>query len=108
LGHLQRLLAELGHVVPIRSFEESYRTIHTAEVLALMEKGDPSWERMVPPNVGPWTMIMGRIFPNGLLLRASRGAEAWSGPVAAAAFGIGGYVTASRLIRTTASCGPVR
>jgi len=37
--------------VPIRSFDESYLTIHTPEVLALIEKDDPSWERMVPPKV---------------------------------------------------------
>jgi hypothetical protein len=42
---------ELGHIVPIRSFDESYLAIHTPEVLALIEKGDPSWERMVPPKV---------------------------------------------------------
>jgi hypothetical protein len=49
--HLQILLMELGHLVPIRSFEESYLAIHTPEVLALIEKDDPSWERMVPPKV---------------------------------------------------------
>jgi len=49
--HLHRLLGELGHIVPLRSFDESYLTIHTPEVLALIEKDDPSWERMVPPKV---------------------------------------------------------
>jgi len=49
--HLHRLLAELGHIVPIRSFDESYLTIHTPEVLALIENDDSSWERMVPPRV---------------------------------------------------------
>ena len=49
--HLHTLLVELGHVVPIRSFDQSYLAIHTPEVLALIEKDDPSWERMVPPKV---------------------------------------------------------
>ena len=49
--HLHRLLMELGHIVPIRDVDESYLSIHTAEVLALIEKGDPAWERMVPPKV---------------------------------------------------------
>jgi len=49
--HLHKLLGELGHIVPIRSFDESYLPIRTPEVLALIEKGDPSWEGMVPPKV---------------------------------------------------------
>jgi hypothetical protein len=49
--HLHKLLTELGHVVPIRSFDESYLAIRTPEVLALIEKDDPSWERMVPRKV---------------------------------------------------------
>jgi len=49
--HLHPLLVELGRVVPIRPFDESYLAIQTPEVLALIEKDDPSWERMVPPKV---------------------------------------------------------
>ena len=49
--HLHKLLVELGHVVPIRPSDESYLAIHTPEVLSLIEKDDPSWERMVPPKV---------------------------------------------------------
>ena len=49
--HLHRLLVELGHIVPIRPSDESYLAIHTPEVLALIQKDDPSWERMVPPKV---------------------------------------------------------
>ena len=49
--HLHKLLVELGHVVPIRPSDESYLAIHTPEVLALIQKDDPSWERMVPPKV---------------------------------------------------------
>src|SRR5882724_11323272 len=38
--HLHKLLTELGHVVPIRSFDESYLAIRTPDVLALIEKDD--------------------------------------------------------------------
>jgi hypothetical protein len=49
--HVHNLLMELGHIVPIASFDESYLAIHTPDVLALIEEDDPSWERMVPPRV---------------------------------------------------------
>lgn len=48
---LHALLMGLGRIVPIRSFEESCLSIRAAEVLALIEKGDPSWEKFVPPTV---------------------------------------------------------
>jgi hypothetical protein len=46
--HLHNLLVEIGRVVPIRAYNESYLSIRTPEVLALIEKDDPSWEGMVP------------------------------------------------------------
>jgi hypothetical protein len=49
--HLQQLLIELGRVVPIRSYNESYLSIQTFDVLARIQKGDASWEAMVPPVV---------------------------------------------------------
>ncbi|HEV3257156.1 MAG TPA: hypothetical protein VG013_09775, partial [Gemmataceae bacterium] len=49
--HLHALLLELGRVVPIRDFDESYLSIRTADVLARLQSGDPSWEEMVPANV---------------------------------------------------------
>jgi len=49
--HVHKLLMEFGHIVPIRSFDESYLAIHTPEVFALIENDDPSWEQMVPPKV---------------------------------------------------------
>jgi len=49
--HLHKLLTELGHVVPIRPSDESYLAIDTPDVLARIEKDDPSWERMVPSKV---------------------------------------------------------
>jgi hypothetical protein len=49
--HLNNLLVEIGRVEPIRSYEESYLSIRTPEVLARIRQGDPSWESMVPPVV---------------------------------------------------------
>ena len=49
--HLHELLDELGHIVPIRDVDEAYLAIRTPDVLALIQKDDPSWERMVPPKV---------------------------------------------------------
>ena len=49
--HLHNLLVELGKVVPIRSYNESLLSIRTPEVLALIQKEDPSWETMAPPQV---------------------------------------------------------
>src|SRR5689334_12847388 len=48
---LHELLVELGHIVGVRPSDEAYLTIRTPEVLALIEKDDPAWERMVPPKV---------------------------------------------------------
>ena len=49
--HLHALLGELGHIVPLHPSDESYLSIRTADVLALIERDDPSWERMVPAKV---------------------------------------------------------
>jgi hypothetical protein len=49
--HLHTLLMELGHIVPIRGVDQSYLAIRTSDVLARIERGDPSWERMVPATV---------------------------------------------------------
>jgi hypothetical protein len=49
--HLHHLLVDIGRVEPIRSYEESYLSIRTPEVLAKIKQGDPSWESMVPPVV---------------------------------------------------------
>jgi hypothetical protein len=49
--HLNQLLLEIGRVVPIRSYDESYLSIRTPDVLARIKQGDPSWESMVPPVV---------------------------------------------------------
>jgi hypothetical protein len=49
--HLRALLLEVGRIVPIRSYDESLLSIHTPDVLARIERHDPSWEDMVPPTV---------------------------------------------------------
>jgi hypothetical protein len=49
--HLRALLRELGRVVPIRGYDESYLSIRTPDVLARLQRGDPSWEEMVPAAV---------------------------------------------------------
>jgi hypothetical protein len=49
--HLHRLLSELGHMVPIRPSDDSYLSIQTADVLAMIQRADPSWVRMVPSKV---------------------------------------------------------
>ena len=35
----------------IRGYDEAYLSIRTPDVLARIEKGDPSWQRLVPPAV---------------------------------------------------------
>jgi len=49
--HLHRLLIDLGAIVPICPSDESYLSIQTADVLAMIQNGDPAWERLVPPKV---------------------------------------------------------
>jgi len=49
--HLNKLLLEIGRVVPIRSYDESYVSIHTPDVLAMIKQGDPAWESLTPAVV---------------------------------------------------------
>jgi hypothetical protein len=49
--HMHNLLVELGKAVPIRSYNESYLSIRTPDVLARIAADDPTWETMVPPAV---------------------------------------------------------
>jgi hypothetical protein len=49
--HLRDLLLETGRIEPIRGYDESYLSIHTPDVLARIQRGDPSWEAMVPAAV---------------------------------------------------------
>ena len=49
--HLGRLLLETQLIVPIRAYTEAYLTIQTPDVLARIQRGDPTWETMVTPAV---------------------------------------------------------
>ena len=49
--HMRDLLMEIGRIEPIRDFNESYTSIHTTDVLARIQRGDVSWQELVPPTV---------------------------------------------------------
>ena len=49
--HPRDILVEIHRLEPIRNYNESYLSIHTRDVLARIERGDRSWESMVPPAV---------------------------------------------------------
>src|SRR6266446_5183213 len=49
--HLRDILLEIGRVEPIRGYDESYLSIRPPDVLARIQRGDPSWEQMVPAAV---------------------------------------------------------
>ena len=49
--HLRDLLIEIGRIEPIRHYDERYLSIRTPDTLARIQRGDPSWEAMVPPVV---------------------------------------------------------
>jgi hypothetical protein len=49
--YMRALLREIGRIEPIRDFNENYTAIHTTDVLARIQRGDVSWQEMVPPTV---------------------------------------------------------
>ncbi len=49
--HLRDLLLQIGRIVPIHNYDESLLSIHTPDVLNRIQRGDPSWEAMVPAAV---------------------------------------------------------
>jgi hypothetical protein len=49
--HLEHLLLEAHMVEPIHTYNKAYLPIGTADVLARIQRGDPTWEAMVPPTV---------------------------------------------------------
>ena len=49
--HLRDLLLQIGRFEPIRGYDESYLSIRTPDVLAQIQRGDPSWEQSVPAAV---------------------------------------------------------
>jgi hypothetical protein len=49
--HLRDLLLALGRVVPITAYDESLLSTSPHDVLARLQRGDPSWEGLVPAAV---------------------------------------------------------
>ena len=49
--HLRDLLLQIGSIVPIKNYDESLLSIHTPDVLDRIQRGDSSWEAMVPAAV---------------------------------------------------------
>ncbi len=60
LRHLYQYLIENGFIQEITNFNREYLKIFPPDVLAKMQAGDPTWERMVPPEVS--RMIKARQF----------------------------------------------
>jgi hypothetical protein len=50
-NHIRDFLRELGRVEPLAGYEPKYLLIQTPDVLARLQRGDPSWEEMVLPVV---------------------------------------------------------
>jgi len=50
LTHLYRHLVENGYIESIREFDPADLHVTPGEVLAAIQSGDPSWEKLVPPQ----------------------------------------------------------
>jgi hypothetical protein len=51
LRSLFQYLIDNQYVQEITDYHPEYLRIHPSDVLARLQSGDPSWERMVPPEV---------------------------------------------------------
>ncbi len=51
LRSLYRYLAENGFIQEVTDYNPDYLRIHPPEALARLQSGDPTWEKMVPPEV---------------------------------------------------------
>ncbi|MBI5383130.1 MAG: TonB-dependent receptor [Verrucomicrobia bacterium] len=60
LRHLYQHLLENGHLQFLENFNEACLSIRTADILSLIQRGEPAWEQMVPPKVAQ--MIKARKF----------------------------------------------
>jgi hypothetical protein len=58
-GHIRDFLLEGGRLEPLAGYDPTYLSIHTPDVLARLQGGDPSWEEMVPPAVAQNIMERG-------------------------------------------------
>jgi hypothetical protein len=50
--HLHRLLRDLGRVALVKPTDEALLSIEPDQVLSLIQRGDASWESVVPHEVG--------------------------------------------------------
>jgi hypothetical protein len=48
LSHLYTYLRETGAIVPIREFDQQQLHISPADVLQMIQTGQPEWESLVP------------------------------------------------------------
>ena len=51
MAHLYAFLLEDHRVEPIRQYNEAFLSLMTKDVLSRIQKGDASWETMVPPAI---------------------------------------------------------
>src|SRR5262249_34370571 len=49
--HLKAFLQENHYVEPLSNYNNSYLSIVTREVLAKIQRGDPTWEALTPPRI---------------------------------------------------------
>jgi hypothetical protein len=49
--HLKAFLLENHYIEPLDNYNQSYLPIVTRDVLAKIQRGDPSWEALVPPRI---------------------------------------------------------
>ncbi len=48
---LYKYLLDNHHIVALENADPKFMTIHTDQVLELLEQGNPDWQRMVPPEI---------------------------------------------------------
>lgn len=51
MAHLYAFLLEDHRLEPIRQYNEAYLSLMTKDVLSRIQRGDASWETMVPPTI---------------------------------------------------------
>ena len=49
--YLKAFLLENHYIEPLSNYNKAYLPIVTREVLAKIQRGDPSWEVLVPPRI---------------------------------------------------------
>jgi len=59
LTHLYAHLFENGFIEPIRQFDEAQLHVRSADVLRMIQSGDPAWQPLVPPQAAALIMQKG-------------------------------------------------